>query len=304
MTLLIMAAGMGSRYGGLKQLDPITENGEFIIDFSVYDALQAGFDKVVIIVKRENYELFRDSIGKRIEKFIDVKYVFQDINNLPSGFSVPEGRVKPWGTAHAVLSAKDVIDDNFAVINADDFYGRDAFVKIADYFKNQKKSADGVEHFCMVGYTLKHTLTENGHVSRGECKTDENGMLINVTERTKICRKDGVVKYCDDGETWLPIDENTIVSMNCWGFSKEIFKWLDEGFVKFLAELPEDKKIKGEYYLPSAVTETMNAKKSDVKVLTTNAKWYGVTYSDDKPFVVAQIKKMAEDGTYPKKLWK
>ncbi len=302
MTLLIMAAGMGSRYGGLKQLDPITESGEFIIDFSVFDAIKAGFDRVVIIVKKENYELFRDSIGRRIERFIDVEYVFQSIDALPEGYSVPEGRVKPWGTAHAVLSAADAVDDDFAVINADDFYGRDAFVKIAEFFKNSRR--DGVkEHFCMVGYTLSHTLTENGHVSRGECVTDEEDKLISVTERTKICKRGGGVEYTEDGENWTPIDENTVVSMNCWGFTKNIFSHIKDGFANFLATLPEEKKEKGEYYLPSAVTEMMDAGKCDVRVLKTSAKWYGVTYIEDKPFVVSRIKKMIDEGEYPNGLW-
>ena len=302
MTLLIMAAGMGSRYGGLKQLDPINENGEFIIDFSVFDAIRAGFDRVVIIVKKENYELFRNSIGKRIERFIDVKYVFQSIDALPEGFEVPAGRVKPWGTAHAVLSAQDAIDDDFAVINADDFYGRDAFVKIAEFFRSSKRD-QAKENFCMVGYTLSHTLTENGHVSRGECVTDPCGKLISVTERTKICRREGGVAYTEDGETWLPIDENAVVSMNCWGFTKNIFPHIKEGFKNFLANLPEDKKEKGEYYLPTTVTEMMNAGKCDVYVLNTSAKWYGVTYIEDKPHVVAQIKKMIDEGEYPNGLW-
>ena len=303
MTLLIMAAGLGSRYGGLKQLDPITEEGEFIIDFSVYDAIKTGFDHVVIIVKKENYELFRDSIGKRIERFVDVKYVFQSLDALPEGFSLPDGRIKPWGTAHAVLSAAEVIDDDFAVINADDFYGRDAFAKIAEFFETCKRDA-GKEHFCMVGYTLSHTLTENGYVSRGECRTDGDGNLISVTERTKICRREGRVEYTEDVETWIPIDENTVVSMNCWGFTKNIFPYIKDGFAHFLENLPEEKKEKGEYYLPSAVTEMMNAGACDVRVLKTNAKWYGVTYPEDKPKVVSEIKRMTDDGTYPRGLWK
>lgn len=302
MTLLIMAAGMGSRYGGLKQLDPITEKGEFIIDFSIYDAIKAGFDKVVIIVKEENLELFRDTVGRRIEKYVDVKYAFQKVDALPEGYSVPEGRVKPWGTAHAVLSAADIIDDDFAVINADDFYGRDAFCKIADFFKNKDRSSDK-EHFCMVGYTLSKTLTDNGHVSRGECMCDNNGMLVNVTERTKIAKRSGRIEYTEDDVNWTAIAPDTTVSMNCWGYTKGLFPYIKKGFEKFLAELPEDKRTKGEYYIAQATIDMKNALSCDITVLNTSATWYGVTYSEDKPYVVAAIKKMIDEGEYPNGLW-
>lgn len=302
MTLVIMAAGMGSRYGGLKQLDPITENGEFIIDFSIYDAIKAGFDKVVFIIKRENYDAFVETVGSRIEGHVKVEYVFQDLDALPEGVTVPEGRVKPWGTAHAVLCAADKVDDNFAVINADDFYGFDSYKRIYDFFEGQN-SDDGVAHFAMAGYVLKNTLTENGHVSRGECVVDGEGMLTSITERSKLIRReDGQVVYLDDGGETV-IDENTPVSMNCWGFTPAIFDHIRGGIVDFFKS-PTFDPVKGEYYLPSAVTEMMNAGKCDVKLLPTSAKWYGVTYHEDKEYVVGQIKAMIDSGIYPRGLWK
>ena len=302
LTLVIMAAGMGSRYGGLKQLDPITSNGEFIIDFSIYDALRAGFDKVVFIIKRENYEAFRETVGNRISGHIKTEYVFQDLDALPEGISVPEGRVKPWGTAHAVLCAADAVDGPFAVINSDDFYGADAFRQLKNFFDSISPDC-GKAHFAMVGYVLGNTLTENGYVSRGECVSDGSGILSSVTERTKIKRnEDGRVVYLDDG-TEKEISEDTIVSMNCWGFTPAIFGHIREGFRKFFGGegfVPE----KSEYYLPSAVMEMISGKECDVRLLTTDAKWYGVTYHEDKQFVVDEIRKLIEKGEYPDNLWK
>ena len=303
MTLVIMAAGMGSRYGGLKQLDPITEYGEFIIDFSIYDALRAGFDKVVFIIKRENYDAFKETVGNRIDGNIKVEYAFQDIDALPEGITVPEGRVKPWGTAHAVLCAADKIDGNFAVIKADDFYGYDAFKKIYDFYQSEESRACGKAHFAMSGYVLKNTLTENGHVSRGICSCDENEKLTSIIERTKIMRlEDGRVAYGDDGE-WVELDEESVASMNCWGFTPAILEHIKEGMTGFFNS-PKFDPLKSEYYLPSAVTEMMNAGTCDVKLLRTSAKWYGVTYHEDKEYVVSQIKKMIDDGLYPNGLWK
>ncbi len=300
--LVIMAAGMGSRYGGLKQIDPIDEQGHIIMDFSIFDAKRAGFEKVVFIIKRENENDFREAIGNRIEKVMEVEYVFQDIQNIPGGFAVPEGRVKPWGTAHAVLSAIDVIDGPFAVINADDYYGRDAFQKIYDYLSTHQD--DEKYRYTMVGYQLGNTLTENGHVSRGVCELNENGELLSVTERTHIVKTETGAAYTeDDGATWNEISENSIVSMNMWGFSASFLQEVKKGFVAFLEENLVNNPMKCEYYLPTVVSKLLEADKATVAVLTSVDKWYGVTYKEDKPFVVAAIKNMKKSGLYPEKLW-
>ena len=300
MTLVILAAGMGSRYGGLKQLDPMTENGEFIIDFSIYDAIQAGFDRVVFIIKKENYELFRETVGARVEKRIKVEYAFQDINDIPEGYSVPEGRVKPWGTTHAVLSTRDIVKDNFAVINADDFYGREMFMKVAEHLKSAKEE-NGVNHCCMVGYVLKNTLTDNGTVSRGVCSANESGMLTNIVERTKI-KHDGDMAAYLDGEEWVRIPYDTLVSMNCWGFTPGIFDYLAKDFEKFMADNSGD-PLKKESLLPNTVRDMMNDGICDVRVYSTPAVWYGVTYKEDKEYVKSSIGKLIENGTYPNNLW-
>ena len=300
MTLVILAAGMGSRYGGLKQIDPITDNGEFIIDFSIYDAVKAGFDKVVFIIKEENYDAFRETVGARVEPYIKVEYAFQSLDKLPEGFSIPCGRVKPWGTSHALLCAKDCIDDNFAVINSDDFYGRDAFLKLAEHLRSIKTTDT---NYCMIGYILRNTLTENGTVSRGKCVTRQGGMLDSITELTKI-KTDGddALYQSEDGE-WLPLSGDTIVSMNCWGLNPEIFPSLESGFLKFLSG-EGGRALKSEYYLPGAGDEMMHDGKCDVKVISTTASWYGVTYSEDKPAVKASLRALMESGEYPEKLWK
>lgn len=298
MTLVILAAGMGSRYGGLKQLDPITKTGEFIIDFSVYDAIKAGFDKVVFIIKKENFELFKETVGSRVEPFIKTEYAFQQIDDIPVGFSVPEGRVKPWGTAHALLCAKDAIgDDDFAVINADDFYGRDTFSILAKHF------ADGADKksFCMVGYVLRNTLTENGTVSRGVCTLDAEGKLVEINERTKIrvCGSDA--EYAD-GDEWIGLCGDSVVSMNCWGLTSEIFPYLEVKMREFMADTSGD-VLKKEIYLPMVVDAMMKEGKCDVKVYTTTSQWYGVTYPEDKPSVVNSINAMIESGEYKTGLW-
>ncbi len=300
MTLLILAAGMGSRYGGMKQIDPITDNGEFIIDFSIYDAIRAGFDKVVFIVKKENLEAFKETVGSRIESHINVDYAFQELEALPEGFSVPEGRVKPWGTAHAVLSAKDIVKDNFAVINADDYYGYDAFLKLAAHLKNAK-AENGVSPSCMVGYELAKTLTENGSVSRGECFVGNDGYLESIVERTKIVKGEGTARYEENGE-WTDIPYDTTVSMNCFGFTPEVFEHIEKGFVGFL-ERGGVNELKSEYYLPGSVFEMIENGKATVKVYRSDAEWYGVTYHEDKPRVVAAIRALIEKGLYPEKLW-
>ena len=296
MTLVILAAGMGSRYGGLKQIDPISDKGEFIIDFSIYDAIKAGFDKVVFVIKKENYSDFAETVGNRVSKSIKVEYAFQDISEIPDGFSVPEGRTKPWGTAHAVLSAKKYVDDNFAVINSDDFYGRDAFMKLAAHLKNADKG-----HCCMVGYVLDNTHTENGTVSRGECTVDSDGYLVDVTERTKLKRDGDMAAYEENGE-WVRIPKDTIVSMNCLGFTPAVFEHIEKGFVSFLSE--KGNELKSEYYIPTAIKEMMTVGVADVKVYSTDAVWYGVTYHEDKAKVQSSIRKMIADGVYPDGLWK
>ena len=293
MTLLILAAGLGSRYGGLKQIDPVTDNGEFIIDFSVYDAVVSGFDKIVFVINEENLNLFRETIGKRFEDKVNVEYAFQSIDDLPKGYSVPEGRTKPWGTAQAMLAARDVICEPFAVINADDFYGRNAYELLAKHLSSAKTG-----EFCMVGYILKNTLTENGTVSRGICDV-KNGYLTNVVERTKIAKGgDTAVFYEGDEEVKIPYE--TIVSMNCWGFTPDIFPKVMDGFKTFLDN--DDGNIKREYYLPFAVREIMEQKECTVKVYSSTDSWYGVTYREDHDAVSASLMKLKANGTYPQKL--
>ena len=290
MTLVILAAGMGSRYGGLKQIDPITDNGAFIIDFSIYDAISAGFDKVVFVIKKENYEDFKDTIGKRFEDKIKVEYAFQDICDLPIGFSVPEGRVKPWGTTHAMLCAKRVVNEPFAVINADDFYGKEAFMKLAEHLNTAKQS-----DYCMVGYKLSETITENGSVSRGVCTTSADRKLLNIVERTKIYKGDEIFFELDGIKHSLAPE--TTVSMNCWGFTPDIFEYAENGFIRFLCE--RGTELGAEYYLPSAVEEFMRDGLCEVSVYKTSAKWFGVTYKEDKERVKKGIKKLIDNGEYP-----
>ncbi|MDO4600948.1 MAG: sugar phosphate nucleotidyltransferase [Eubacteriales bacterium] len=300
--LVVMAAGMGSRYGGLKQIDPVDKEGHIIMDFSIYDAVRAGFKKVVFIIKKENEASFKAAIGDRMSKIVEVAYVFQDLNNLPEGYSVPEGRVKPWGTGHAILSCLDEVDGPFAVINADDYYGSHAFQMAYD-FLSQNEDGDTYSYM-MVGYKLENTLTDNGHVARGVCVTDEEGHLIKINERTHIEKREGGAAYTeDDGKTWVEIPEGSTVSMNMWGFSASILKELKDRFAKFLDENLEGNPLKCEYFLPFVVDELLTEKKATVKVLKSMDKWYGVTYKEDKPVVVAAIQKLKDEGLYPQKLW-
>ncbi|MDO4455027.1 MAG: sugar phosphate nucleotidyltransferase [Eubacteriales bacterium] len=300
--LVIMAAGMGSRYGGLKQIDPVDKEGHIIIDFSIYDAIRAGFEKVVFIIKKENEADFKASIGDRMEKQIEVEYVYQDLHNLPEGYEVPEGRVKPFGTGHAILSCIDAIDGPFAVINADDYYGKHAYEMIYQYLcENQD---DEKYRYAMVGYILENTLTENGHVARGVCETDEQHHLVGIHERTHIEKRGEETQYTeDDGKTWVTIPQGSTVSMNMWGFTSSILQELKARFPLFLDENLEKNPLKCEYFLPSVVGELLNEGKATVKVLKSQDRWYGVTYKEDKEFVVRAIQNLKDQGLYPQKLW-
>lgn len=300
--LVIMAAGMGSRYGGLKQIDPIDAENDIIMDFSVYDAKQAGFEKVIFIIKHQIEKEFKASIGDRLSKCIEVEYVFQELDKLPEGYSIPEGRVKPFGTGHAILCAKDKIHGPFAVINADDYYGRGAFEAI--YHQLSTMQDDEKYRYTMVGYHLPNTLTENGHVARGVCSMDENHYLQDITEHTRIERKDGKIQFTeDDGATYKELPEETIVSMNMWGFNESFLTELENRFVQFLDEkLPENPE-KAEYFLPSVVDALLKEDLATVEVLESPDKWYGVTYKEDKPVVMEAMKSMKEAGKYPKYLW-
>ncbi len=299
--LVIMAAGLGSRYGGLKQIDPVGQNGEIIIDYSIYDALKAGFGKVVFIINKNIEDAFKENVGNKIEKIVDTAYVFQSVEDVPEGVKIPDGRVKPWGTGHAVLSCINDVDTPFAVINADDFYGPTSFQQIGKYLVNIK-DADDLYHYCMVGFRLENTLTENGHVARGVCTVDSDGYLKGIHERTKIQSfKDGT-KYTEDGENWVLIPEGSTVSMNMWGFTPSIFNELKARFPKFLKE-NEKNLEKAEYFLPSVVDSLISSDKAVVKVLPSEERWYGVTYRDDKPVVKKAISDMVKRGVYPSNLW-
>lgn len=300
--LVIMAAGMGSRYGGLKQIDPIDGQGHIIMDFSIYDAVKAGFKKVVFIIKKENESDFREVIGERLSKHIEVAYVYQDIQNIPEQFKVPQDRVKPWGTGHAVLSCIDEIDGPFAVINADDYYGQSAFKEIYDYLSAH--GDDEKYRYAMVGYIIENTLTENGHVARGVCETDAQGHLIGLRERTRIEKHGDRTEYTeDDGATWNLIPEGSFVSMNMWGFTQSILRELQERFPAFLEEGLKSNPMKCEYFLPNVVGDLLKEDKATVAVLKSMDRWYGVTYKEDKPVVVAAIQGLKDKGLYPEKLW-
>lgn len=305
--LIIMAAGMGSRYGGLKQIDPVDEQGHIIMDFSLYDAVKAGFEKVIFILKRENEADFKEVIGDRISKVMQVEYAFQDIADLPAGFQMPEGRNKPWGTGHAVLSARKLVDGPFVVINADDYYGRSAFSQIYDYLTADnvnESEKEGKYDYAMVGYVLENTLTENGHVARGVCTVDADGHLSGITERTRIEKRGEETAYTeDDGETWHTIPEGSIVSMNLWGFTEGFMKELEAGFAPFLERGLRESPLKCEYFLPSVVNGLLEEGRALVTVLKSYDRWYGVTYKEDKQTVVDAIKKMKDEGLYPEKLW-
>ncbi|MEO2237901.1 sugar phosphate nucleotidyltransferase [Dorea sp. YH-dor226] len=300
--LVIMAAGMGSRYGGLKQIDPVDDDGHIIMDFSMYDARRAGFEKVIFIIKRELEADFKERVGNRISRYMDVSYVYQELTDLPEGYEVPEGRVKPWGTAHAVLSCIDQIEGPFAVINADDYYGQEAFRLIYDYLASHED--DDKYRYTMVGYHLGNTVTDNGHVARGICDMNENGELIAIHERTRIEKRDDGIAYTeDDGQTWTYVPADTTVSMNMWGFTRSILEEIRDRFPGFLDNGLKANPMKCEYFLPAVVSDLLGEEKATVAVLTSVDKWYGVTYKEDKPVVVAAIRKMKEEGRYPEHLW-
>ncbi len=298
-TLVILAAGMGSRYGGMKQIDGVGSHGEPIIEFSIYDAYQAGFRKVVLIIKREHEELFRKALTDRIENGgMEVKFAYQDMTNIPEGFSVPEGREKPWGTTHALLACKGIVDGPFAILNADDFYGRNAYQVIYDYLT--KEITD--DNYAMVGFKCINTLTENGTVTRGLCR-EENGYLSHIEEIQKIALKDGKAIYAD-GDEWKPIEDDALVSMNFWGFTPKIFDEFEPIFSKFLSENLEANPMKCEHVIPTAIGTLVNEDAIKVRMLSSSDKWFGVTYKEDKPDVVARIAALKENGTYPDVLWK
>ncbi len=301
--LVVMAAGMGSRYGGLKQMDPMDDAGHVILDFSVYDAMLAGFEKVIFIIKRENEEVFRECIGDRIAKRMQVTYAYQDLDALPEGYTVPEGRQKPFGTGHAVLCCKDQVNGPFAVINADDFYGRRAFQMIYDYLSSPKEE-NGRYQYVMVGYIMENTLTENGHVARGVCRIDESGHLVEIHERTRIERHGDETVYTEDeGASWVKIPEGSIASMNMWGFEQNLMDELEQRFPAFLEENLSENPLKCEFFLPSAVQQLMEEQKAEVAVLKSEDRWYGVTYKEDKETVMKAIADFKANGIYPEQLW-
>lgn len=298
-TLFVLAAGMGSRYGGLKQLDGLGPNGETIMDYSIYDAVRGGFGKVVFVIRHSFEEDFREKIIKKYENQIPVELVFQELDYLPEGFALNPERVKPWGTNHAVLMGKDVIKEPFAVINADDFYGKESYKILADYLKGLENKKND---YCMVGYRLGNTLSESGSVARGVCETNAEGYLTTVVERTYIIRDtDGVIKYKDENESLVAAGENTPVSMNMWGFTPEYFEYSENQFIQFLKDNAEN--IKAEYFIPLVVNNLINSGTARVKVLDTPSKWFGVTYADDRQSVVDKIQELIDKGEYPNKLW-
>ena len=300
-TLLILAAGMGSRYGGLKQLDPMGPNGETVLDYSVFDALRAGFGKVVFVIRRDFEDEFKQKVGSRFTHKVPVEYAFQSLTDLPAGFSVPEGRVKPWGTTHAVLAAEQVIHEPFAMINADDFYGHDAFAKLATDLRKPRPPGAAVKNYSMVGFQLRNTLSEHGSVARGVC-TSRNGKLASVTEMTKIVKTANGARNEEDAAQPIELTGHELVSMNFWGFTPELFPQLREAFVDFLKQHGAEQK--SECYVPKVVDLLIKAGKAEVEVLETSSSWFGVTYPEDKPIVVNSIKVLTDAGEYPAPLWK
>lgn len=296
-----MAAGIGSRYGGLKQIDPVGPNGEIILDYSVYDALKAGFGRVVFVIKKEIERVFRERVGKTIDNQCETAYVFQRLDDVPEGFAVPPDRQKPWGTAHATLTARHVVDTPFAVINADDFYGQSSYRILGDYLRGAQDGG-GVYDYCMMGFVLRNTLTEHGHVARGVCRMDGDGFLVGIRELTQIEKSGNDARYTEDGKTWAELPGEGVVSMNMWGFTPSLFSELETRFLPFLRE-NESNILRAEYFLPEAVGKLVAEGRAAVKVLPTEEQWFGVTYRQDKPRVKRAILDLVGRGVYPDNLW-
>ncbi|MDI9508901.1 MAG: nucleotidyltransferase [Clostridiales bacterium] len=298
-TLVIMAAGMGSRYGGIKQLEPVGPSGEIIMDYSIYDAIDAGFNKIVFIIRRDIEKDFKEVIGDRIARHVNVEYVFQDLDFLPAGFETQKGRSKPWGTGHAVLCCKDLVNEPFAVINADDYYGKEAFRLIYEFLNSEARD---LHLYCMAGFILGNTLSENGTVTRGVCEIDDRGWLVDIVETSGIMKEGShAIAKGNYGED-LIVDLESIVSMNMWGFKPSLFGELEKGFEDFLSNLAPD-DIKKEYLLPEVVGSLVDSKKVKVKMLKTKDQWFGVTYKEDKELVVSSIRNLINNGVYPSKLF-
>lgn len=300
-TLLLLAAGMGSRYGGLKQLDGLGPNGETIMDYSIYDAIKAGFGKIVFVIRKDFEEDFRKKVLSKYEGHIPAEICFQSLDNLPAGFSVPKGRQKPWGTNHAVMMAENLIREPFCVINCDDFYNRDAFMVIGRFLAELPEGS--TDRYAMVGFRVGNTLSENGTVARGVCSTDAADNLLTVVERTEIMRVNGIVSYKDERGEWVGIDDNTPVSMNMWGFTPDYFAHSDAYFKEFLSDPKNMENLKTEFFIPLMVNKLVNEKTSTVKVLDTTSKWFGVTYAADREGTVARIRQLVDEGVYPEKLF-
>lgn len=302
-TLIIMAAGMGSRYGGLKQVEKMTDTGEIILDFSLYDAMMAGFKRVVFVIREEHRDIFRELVDERAGRFMEVEYAYQKLDDIPEGFEIPEGREKPWGTGHAIYACRDLIDGPFAVINADDYYGPGGFVSLYDFLTTHEDGEKGA--WCMAGYMLANTITENGHVTRGVCEVSEEGHLTSIVERMKIMRRpEGIAYSDDDGETWTVLPEDTKVSMNFWGFTRSMMDAIIEGIDDFFKNDVPKNLLKSEYLLPSIVDQQIRSGRADVSVLPCHEQWCGVTYKEDCEAVKAELQSKKDKGLYPEKLWK
>ncbi len=301
--LVILAAGMGSRYGGLKQIEPVGPNGEVVIDYSLFDAQEAGFKRVIFIIKKEIEEDFKEVIGNRMQEHFDVQYAYQNINELPEGFQNPEDRIKPWGTAHALLAAKNLIDAPFCVINADDYYGKEAYQIVYQELLKMQEQATEKPQYVMIGYQLMKTLSKHGHVARGICEVNSQNHLTSIVERTKIIEKDHLAFFTEDEETWKQLPEATTVSMNFWGFDESLLDFLEKRFPAFLEKAMQENPLKAEYLLPNVIGELIKDQEIDVAVKTSHDQWYGVTYQEDKPQVQKAIQEMIEQGLYQSPLW-